>query len=567
MRTKSVIRGEAEALATFDYFKAIWKNGPGAASDAPAWVLAEIERELSLWIEAHSRELVGVHHCEQSGLVLGILASPSAFGGDGSLDESSHGSFLHVFATDHPDRRSLDVGGARALFESTYGAPISDGAIRQQRNFMLLDFPYHEDLAKDLFIDKDRVEGVLERGASEETSEIDETPVLPNLPPTPPMPPPANLESRPALHGSLSSLLEHRDQDTPSRGKAGLPFEQDQSYAEVIAGLRERLYGSASPAPREHSPDDPVPSPIRTSTDAQAPVADVVTAADVGPAAEALTAADVGPAADVVTAEADRPAEKFDLPIDEPLQGLGRIKEARPRRAWSPVYPLAALVVAVLLLAGVVVPRFLEPATVQPTFEDAKAPAVLTPDGPTRSALSELIGPDGHSNAELVTEIDALAVDAPELQPTALAPVVVPISPVLARQEVKPDSLNIAAARLPSIEILEADSLAASEASLLTVTRTEPAPATVVSVTTNENDVDPSFDAVLATLMETAELEQSSEALGESEATDSTKEPGADSATTEVGVTATTIVREAKPRVGRTGRERKRVIGQINRYR
>ena len=67
--------------------------------------------------------------------------------------------------------------------------------------------------------------------------------------------------------------------------------------------------------------------------------------------------------------------------------------------------------------------------------------------------------------------------------------------------------------------------------------------------------------------METAELEQSSEALGESEATDSAKEPDADSATTEVGVTATTIVREAKPRVGRTGRERKRVIGQINRYR
>jgi len=96
---------------------------------------------------------------------------------------------------------------------------------------------------------------------------------------------------------------------------------------------------------------------------------------------------------------------------------------------------------------------------------------------------------------------------------------------------------------------------------------TERTPAAGVSETINNNDVDPSFDAVIATLLESAQLERSSEVLDESEATASAKEPEASSTATEVGVTPTTIQRETKPRVGRTGRERKRVIGQINRYR
>ncbi len=396
---KLLVRSEAEALATFDYFKAIWKNGPGVVSDAPAWVVAEIERELPIWMGAHDREFLGVHLCAQSDLVLGILVSPSAAGGDGSLGAARYGSFIHVFATDHPDRVTLHVDEVRELFESTYGAPISDGAVRQQRNFMLLDFPYHLDLAKDLFIDKDRIEGGLDLAAPESSSAFEETReglVSASAPREEP-------ESRPLPSGSLSSLLSHHDPVVPSRGPDGLPFDQGLSYAEVIAGLRERLYGRPSPVERERTVGDPpaaerpVPSPSSSvdglrSREAPSEVDESATTAGTeppalnsllsqsapvapSPVADALPLGQPNPTMRSAFVEEDVEADAGVVDEEEtefeqrsfdaiPVPAPERVESLVPSRAWSPIYTVAGLMVAGLLVGGAIVCRLWERAPV-----------------------------------------------------------------------------------------------------------------------------------------------------------------------------------------------------------
>jgi len=628
------VRSEAEALATFDYFKAIWKNGPGVVSDAPGWVVAEIERELPIWMGAHDREFVGVHLCAQSHLVLGILVSPSAAGGDGSLADARYGSFIHVFATDHPDRATLRVDEVRALFESTYGAPISDGAVRQQRNFMLLDFPYHLDLAKDLFIDKDRVEGGLDLAASVPSSEFEETLAEPE-PPDAPREAPA---SRPLLQGSLSSLLSHHDPVVSSRGEGGLPFDQGESYAEVIAGLRERLYGRPSPVEREGTVGDPpaaersAPSPsssvdglrsreapsevdesaatagteppalnsllsqsapVAPSPVADAPVADALPLGQPNPAMSAAFVeedfeAEAGVVDEEETEFEQRSFDAIPVPVPEHVESLA------PSRAWSPIYMVAGLLMAGLLVGGVIVFRLWEHAPVDASLAERAVPVAVLPDVSARVPARTLVEPDRHAEADISNEVDGPVTDAPELQPKAVLPAVEAASLVVVREEVKPDLPSIepamplviveAEAELPMLAAVEMKSAPeavvrgaaiglepALSSGALEPARAmdqvevvaEPQPATVGITWIASAELAPTLDvAVTDTLSE-----PSSEILEESAAAPLGETPATSSAGAESEATSIAVKRKTKQKDERRKRERKRVMGQINRYR
>jgi len=540
-------------LATFDYFKAIWKNGPGVVSDAPAWVLGEIERELPVWMAAHEHEFVGVHLCAQSDLVLGILVSPSASGGNGSLENARYGSFIHVFVTDHANRAALRVDEVGEFFESTYGAPISDGAVRQQRNFMLLDFPYHMDLAKDLFIDKDRVEGCLNLAVSEPSSafeEICEEPVSPDDSNAPdatdaPHEEPA---SRPLPSGSLSSLLSHHDPVVPSRGPDGLPFDQGLSYEEVIAGLRERLYGKPSPpAEREHTVGAP-----------PAPAAPVMRASFVEEAAQA----DAG----VVGEEEETEIEpsSFDaLPV------LERIEPSAPRRAWSPIYAVAGLLVAGFLIGGVIAFRLWERAPVDASLAERVAPVAKLPDVSARSpVLPVLPAVKTASQHRVAVEVKpALTSIAPampsvidEAKDEAELPVLAAVRMKSAPEAVVHGTASRLEQAAASVPIGQAPIGAEVEVA------TELEPATKAETSNASAESDPAFEVEVVNAL----LEPTGEILEESAAT----RPGETLATrsnhsdeAEADATSIPVKRETKQRDERRERARKRVMGQINRYR
>jgi hypothetical protein len=591
-------------LATFDYFKAIWKTGPGVVSDAPDWVLAEIERELPLWTGAHERGFVGVHLCAQSNLVLGILVSPSASGDDGSLENARYGSFIHVFATDHPGRATLRVDEVRELFESTYGAPISDGTVRQQRNFMLLDFPYHQDLARDLFIGKDRVEGGLEFAAPVQPSESEETLAAPVQPSdseetlAAPVPPAESEEtpadpvphqgptSRPLPQGSLSSLLSHYDPVVPPPGEGGLPFDQGLSYAEVVAGLRERLYGKSSAVEPEHTvggaavPERPISSPS-SSVDLPSPDQPVV----------AMPAVSEAEAVDAKAGVAGDEETELELPNFEvvPVPVLERDAPLSPRRTWSPIYTVAGLLVIGVLIGGAIVLRPWERAPVDASLAEHPAPVAVLPEVSARPLAPELAGLDRRqADAEVSSQVDALDIGAPELQPKAIIP---PLD--VATDQAEPDLPSIDPAAPPVI----AEAEATAELPVLAAVKTEslpdavargvtgglapaPAIAQVEVVTeperaiqdgTSSADVetasafDPAFDVDAAGTLS----EPSVETLEESAVARLEETPETSSAEAEAEAVVPSIVvdRETNQRDGRRKRERKRIMGQINRYR
>ena len=146
-------------MATYNYIKAVWKNGPSIVSDGPEWVVDAIERTVPIWMSARKRSFVGVQFVPASGLTLGIFVSPGASSSEALLEDGREGSFVHVFATDFQDCMAMGANGAQRLFESVYGSPLSDAALRQERNYGLLHFPEHRELANDLFVPKDLVEG------------------------------------------------------------------------------------------------------------------------------------------------------------------------------------------------------------------------------------------------------------------------------------------------------------------------------------------------------------------------------------------------------------------------
>ena len=63
-------------MATFNYIRAVWRNGPGVVSDAPDWALAAIERALARWLNNCEHEFVGVCIDRDAALDLRIFVSP-----------------------------------------------------------------------------------------------------------------------------------------------------------------------------------------------------------------------------------------------------------------------------------------------------------------------------------------------------------------------------------------------------------------------------------------------------------------------------------------------------------
>ncbi len=590
-------------MATFDYFKAIWKTGPGVVSDAPAWVLAEIERELPLWMGAHDRGFVGVHLCAQSDLTLGILVSPSASGDDGSLENARYGSFIHVFATDHPGRATLRVEEVRALFESTYGAPISDGAIRQQRNFMLLDFPYHQDLARDLFIEKDRVEGGMELAAPIQPSEFEETLADPARPsefeetladparpseleetlagPVPPDVPHEAPRSRPLSQGSLSSLLSHHDPVVRSRGDGGLPFDQGLSYAEVVAGLRERLYGKSSAVEPEHTIGDPaVPErPVMSPS----PSVDVLPPDQPAPVMHAV------PDVEAVDAEArvaDEEETAPELPNFEAIPVLKHDAPLSQRRAWSPIYTVAGLAVVGVLLGGAIALRLWERSPVEASLAERPAPVAVLPAVSAPPPAPELAGFDRHADTGVSGQIDARDIDAPALQPKAILPAL-----EVATDQAEPDLPSIEPIKTPVIDEAEAElpvlaavqmkstpdavahgatpGLAPAPVMAPVEVVAEPERAIQEEISSASGEATPALAPAPAPAFDVADTlsESSVETLEESAAARLEEMPATSSAEAEAVAPSIVVDRETNQRDGRRKRERKRIMGQINRYR
>jgi hypothetical protein len=265
------------------------------------------------------------------------------------------------------------------------------------------------------------------------------------------------------------------------------------------------------------------------------------------------------------------------IPVSAPAPE--RVESLAPSRAWSPIYTLAGLLMAGLLVGGVVVFRLWENAPVDASLAERAAPVAVLPGVSARVPARTLVEPDRHAEA------DGPVIDAPELQPRAVSPAVSAASLVVVSEEVKPDLPSIepamplvideAPAELPMLAAVEMKSapeaVVHGAASGLEPVRAmdqvevvaEPQPATVGITSNASAEFARALDvAVTDTLSEPSSeiLEESAAAsLGETAATSSA---GADSDATSIAAK-----RNTKQRDERRKRERKRVMGQINRYR
>jgi hypothetical protein len=411
-------------LATFNYINAIWKNGPGVVSDAPGWVVETIEHALPAWMSAHERELIGVHLDTESGLTLAILVSPWALGSQSMLEDARHGSFVHVIASDHPDCQSLSLDQARELFESVYSAPVSDSAVRQQRSFMLLDFPYHRDLATDLFASKDLAEGGFGVESSAPPSGVEAELADPTSPEAP-----VEVAESPVAGGeappSLSLLLGYRAPEAPSQAWDGLPFEQGLSYKEMVARLTYPLQA----APKL----EPEPAP--------------------------------GASLDAAAVAAEEGGE-LDLGDFEAAPILERRSPGAARIAWLPIPVAAGLAVAGFLVAGVMALRLGESVTAKQSQAELEAPAeevrgYTAPVAFSEPERADLGGElDRHREAGVTSEIAA-----PELGPE-MAPAVIEAGPVeVMVEELKPSLpvIEEVDASVSELAVVERESEAAPE--------------------------------------------------------------------------------------------------------
>jgi hypothetical protein len=414
-------RCEVRALATFNYIKAIWKNGPGVVSDAPDWVVATIERALPTLMSAHEREPVGVHLDMGSRLTLAIFVSPSALGGQNMLEDARHGSFIHVIASDHPDCRSLSCDEVRALFESLYGAPLSDSAVRQQRNFMLLDFPYHRELATDLFASKDLVEGGFGLGPSAPSSRAEAELAGPSPPAAPleAVEPPAGGGDDPV---SLSSLLGYRAGGVSERASDGLSFDQDLSYKEVVARLTYPLQAAPRIEP-EH----------------------------------ALGA--VLDAAAVAAEEEGKP----DLRNSEAAPVLERPAPVVARSPWSPIPVAVELVIVALLVGGFIALRLGDRGPVDQSQAESKALAeeMRGYTAPVVSSERELVELGGELDRGRKADV-APEIEAPELRPE-MVPVMVEAELVIGEVESSLPVIEEADAGASAPAVVESESEAVLE--------------------------------------------------------------------------------------------------------
>lgn len=352
-------------MATFNYIEAVWRNGPGVVSDAPDWVLGAFERTLPGWLQDHDRDLVGAHFDRESGLCVWIFVSPSARSRDGQLADAPEGSFVHVVASDRAAEGDATPTQARHLFESVYGAALSDAALRQQRSYMLLDFPYHRALASDWFVAKDTVEGeapgpapttpgagerppdglpfdqglsyqeVVDRLADAALRQARDAPEsIPKLTTAAGRTARAPSEAGARETGApdpdavagergaageaqtLSVLLGGRARPKPSDG---LPFDQGLSYSEVLSRLADAVQGV--PGAERGPVSEPFSAKVKATTKATAPVT--------GDPETVVSLASFS------SVPAATPGARTDAAEPEPLD-LGRLQPAPTRRRSSP---------------------------------------------------------------------------------------------------------------------------------------------------------------------------------------------------------------------------------------
>ncbi len=206
-------------------------------------------------------------------------------------------------------------------------------------------------------------------------------------------------------------------------------------------------------------------------------------------------------------------------------------------------------------------------------------------DVSARGTARTLVESDRHAEADVSSEVDGPVINAPELQPKAVSPAVEAASLVVVSEEVKPDLPSIepamplvideAEAELPMLAAVEMKSapeaVVRGAASGLEPARAmdqvevvaEPQPATVGKTSIASAELASTLDvAVTDTLSE-----PSSEILEESAAAPLGETPATSSAGAESDATSIAVKRKTKQRDERLKRERKRVMGQINRFR
>jgi hypothetical protein len=138
-------------MATYNYIKPHWRNGPQAVHDAPEWALASIERTTSSASPGASGKLIRIEYDSEAGLSTAWINCSISLYTEDEASSYRKARYLHAIAMDGENGTRLDAALAQRLFEEVYGTKIALGIGSQQRIFGQLIHPADQNVATGLF--------------------------------------------------------------------------------------------------------------------------------------------------------------------------------------------------------------------------------------------------------------------------------------------------------------------------------------------------------------------------------------------------------------------------------
>jgi len=147
-------------MATYNYIKPHWRNGPHAVHDAPDWALAIIEGTLSNASPQTGGELVRIERDSEVELSIAWITCSVSLYTEDEASSYRRARYIHAIAVDDEDGTRLDAALARQLFEDVYGNPIVAGVGSHQRIFGQLDHSGDRNAATNLFAEAPRLRRV-----------------------------------------------------------------------------------------------------------------------------------------------------------------------------------------------------------------------------------------------------------------------------------------------------------------------------------------------------------------------------------------------------------------------
>ena len=211
-------------MATYNYIKPHWRNGPQAVHDAPDWALASIERTTSSASPGASGKLIRIEYDSEAGLSTAWINCSISLYTEDEASSYRKARYVHAIAMDGADGAQLDRMLAQQLFQQAYGTSIITGVGSHQRILGQLTYPDDRGVAANFFADRSR----LRSGGSSARA--------------------VGSESSPAPATSLSSLLTHQSPAPvlPSGDEDAAPV-QDAEPDREAAKERSALLCSESP--------------------------------------------------------------------------------------------------------------------------------------------------------------------------------------------------------------------------------------------------------------------------------------------------------------------------------